>query len=104
MEFQSTLHTGTGVFKTPAGLDLKKPVSAAPQVKPAFLRVAERQLLGLAPRPVLNAHFLLQPALQRRTYLPFLPRQGCLPCLLCRATLITCQDPTLELPAPRVLP
>lgn len=41
MEFQSTLHTGTGVFKTPAGLDLKKPVSAAPQVKPAFLRVAE---------------------------------------------------------------
>lgn len=103
MEFQSTLHTGTGVFKTPVGLDLKQPVSAAPQVKPAFLRVAERQLLGLAPRPVLNAHFLLQPALQRHTYLPFLPRrggcwspcQGCLPCLLCRATLITCQDPTL---------
>lgn len=31
MEFQSTLHTGTRVFKIPVGLDLQKPVSTAPR-------------------------------------------------------------------------
>lgn len=86
-------------LKHQLGLQPKKPVSAAPQVKPAFLRVAERQLLGLAPRPVLNAHFLLQPALQQHTYRSSLPPRrvlvplpGMPPMPSLPGNLITCQD------------